>query len=584
MNLTFLALSALILTACAPNATQAVSDVPAAETAAPKTAPAVGSYIFYLQAKQDRNFADAVKFLNAALKEDPDNKMLRSEMFLLLAGEGRLKEAYPYALDELKKDRSALLAALVVIARDAQKDDYAHALRQIKAFPDKTDNAFLFPLLEMWVQAGLNNRKKAEQALNKINQAGTEALYAFHSALLYDLWGEVDQARDSYERLLKEPGGLSLRAAQAYGNFLLRHGNSREFAALVAAYRKSAKAYPLIDEMFFTAGAMVANRKVPRSVPNAKAGLAEAFFDISGSLADKGSPESSLFFIRFGLALDPNLSLARILLGEILEKQGRDDEALKLYLGEKESSETYFADQMRAAAILARQGRADKAEKILRKLADRRNDSPAPWMQLGEILLTEEKYPQAVAAFSEALDRTGPLNRSHWALFYSRGVAYERNGQWDNAEADLQKALMLSPEEPSTLNYLGYSWLERGKNIPEASKMLKTAVRLAPNDGSIADSLGWSYYLRRKYGKALEMLETALTLNPGSAVINDHLGDAYWRVGRKREARYQWAKALAVNDDLPPADRKRVDEKLEKGLDAVGDKIALPEKPRKKNE
>lgn len=579
MNLRILALSALILTACAPQATNAVSDT-SVKTA--QNPPAVGSYILYLQAKQDAKTDDAVKYLSAALKEDPDNKMLQTEMFSLLSVEGRPDAAYPYAKAELKKDPSSLLAALTIIAYDVRKNDYADALKRLKAFPDKTDNAFLFPLLEIWVQAGLGNRKKAEQALAKINRFGTEALYMFHSALLYDLWDDVDKARESYESLLKEPGGLSLRAAQAYGNFLLRHGNSREFQALVSAYRKMARSYALIDEMFFTAGAIVANRKVPLCVPDAKAGLAEAFFDISGSLADKGSPESSLFFIRLGLSLDSNLSLARILLGEQLEKLGRDDEALQIYMDEKESSETYFASRLRAAEILARQGKAEKAEKMLRELADKRNDSPLPWIKTGDIALSSERFPQAVDAFTEALNRVGLLNRSHWGLFYSRGAAYERAGQWNKAEADLQKALMLAPEEPLVLNYLGYSWLERGKNIPEASEMLERAAKLAPNDGYIADSLGWSHYLRKQYGKASKILENAVSLEPGSATINDHLGDAYWHTGRKREARYQWKKALAVNDDLPPADKKRVSEKLEKGLDAVGDKVPSVEKTARK--
>lgn len=579
MNLRILALSALILTACAPQATNAVSDTSVKTVQNP---PAVGSYILYLQAKQDAKTDDAVKYLSAALKEDPDNKMLQTEMFSLLSVEGRPDAAYPYAKAELKKDPSSLLAALTIIAYDVRKNDYADALKRLKAFPDKTDNAFLFPLLEIWVQAGLGNRKKAEQALAKINRFGTEALYMFHSALLYDLWDDVDKARESYESLLKEPGGLSLRAAQAYGNFLLRHGNSREFQALVSAYRKMARSYALIDEMFFTAGAIVANRKVPLCVPDAKAGLAEAFFDISGSLADKGSPESSLFFIRLGLSLDSNLSLARILLGEQLEKLERDDEALQIYMDEKESSETYFASRLRAAEILARQGKAEKAEKMLRELADKRNDSPLPWIKTGDIALSSERFPQAVDAFTEALNRVGPLNRSHWGLFYSRGAAYERAGQWKKAEADLQKALMLAPEEPLVLNYLGYSWLERGKNIPEASEMLERAAKLAPNDGYIADSLGWSHYLRKQYGKASKILENAVSLEPGSATINDHLGDAYWHTGRKREARYQWKKALAVNDDLPPADKKRVSEKLEKGLDAVGDKVPSVEKTARK--
>lgn len=108
--------------------------------------------------------------------------------------------------------------------------------------------------------------------------------------------------------------------------------------------------------------------------------------------------------------------------------------------------------------------------------------------------------------------------------------------------------------------------------------MLERAALLSPREGFIVDSLGWAYYLLKDYPKSVIVLENAVALDPGSAVINDHLGDAYWRVGRKREARFQWAKALGLKDDFPDNDRKRVEMKLEKGLDAVGDKIVLPDR------
>lgn len=469
-----------------------------------------------------------------------------------------------------------------MIAYHVSKNDFAAAQKQIDSFPAKEENAFLYPLLEVWIQAGLNDRKKALKALEKLNQEGLESLYYFHSALLYDLWNDDEKAEENYEALLGEPGGLSLRAAQAYGNFLLRRGETKKFNALVEAYRKGAKSYPLLDETFFTAGAVQANKKVPKSISTPKAGLAEAFFDISGSLADKGSPEISLFFIRFGLGLDPSLSLARVLLGEIYEKQERYDEALKLYAEEKENSETYYASQIRMGIIYARQGNLTRAEKQLRKMAAKRPELAFPWVELGDIFIAAQKFPQAIEALSEAINRIPVPNRSHWVLFYSRGAAYERDKQWELAEQDLLQALVLSPDQPLTLNYLGYSWIERGKNIAKAKEMLERAALLSPREGFIVDSLGWAYYLLKDYPKSVIVLENAVALDPGSAVINDHLGDAYWRVGRKREARFQWAKALGLKDDFPDNDRKRVEMKLEKGLDAVGDKIVLPDRKNSK--
>ncbi len=571
------ALFFLILAACVPHHTGAAPDVPATEAKSVKS-PAIDSYLLYLQARQDKDFDAAVRYLKKALSVDPDNRALQSEMFALLTVEGRIDDAYPYALTELKSAPDSLLASLVVIAYHVSKNDFAAAREQIDSFPAKEENAFLYPLLEVWVYAGLDDRKKALKSLEKLNQDGLKSLYFFHAALLHDLWDNEEKARENYESLLKEPAGLSLRAAQAYGNFLLRQGEKKKFHTLVDAYRKGAKSYPLLDETFFTAGAVQADAKVPKSIGTPKAGLAEAFFDISGSLADKGTPEISLFFIRFGLALDPSLSLARVLLGEIYEKQERYDEALKLYAEEKETSETYYASQIRMGIVYARQGDLPRAEKQLRKMAEIRPDLAFPWVELGDIFIADQKFPQAIAALSEAIDRIPVPDRSHWVLFYSRGAAYERNKQWELAEQDLLQALILSPDQPLTLNYLGYSWIERGENIAKAKEMLERAALLSPREGFIVDSLGWAYYLLKEYPKAVAVLESALFLNPGSAVINDHLGDAYWRVGRKREARFQWGKALSMKDDFPDNDRKRVELKLEKGLDAVGDKIFLPDR------
>lgn len=578
----FLAVLFLILAACVPQHTEAEAPVTKVETAEEKPA-SVGNYLLYLRAKQDSDFSEAVDYLNKALKEDPENRMLQSEMFSLLSVEGRIGEAYPYAVKELKADPKSLLASLVVITYHVSKNDFASALKQLEEHPLKENDAFLHPLMEIWIQAGVNDKEKALASLEKINQEGLEALYFFHAALLYDMWGETEQAQARYEALLAEPGGLSLRAAQAYGNFLIRQGDMKKFQALVEAYRKGAKTYPLTDENFFTAGSDQLGKKIPKSVPNPKAGLAEAFFDVSGSLADKGNSEISLFFTRFSLVLDPSLSLSRFLLGELFEKQERYDEALKLYGQENEISETYFVSQVRAANIYAIQKNLKKAEKILRSLAEKRPDLAFPWVELGNIFVENKKFDQAVSAFSEAIERVSVPNRSHWSLFYSRGASYERNKQWNLAEQDLMQALVLSPDQPLALNYLGYSWIERGKNIEKAKEMLERAAYMAPREGFIADSLGWAYYLMKDYVKAVPLLEKAVALDPGSGVINSHLGDAYWRVGRKREARFQWAKALSVKDDFEDNDLQRTKDKLEKGLDVVGDKVFISDSDASKN-
>jgi Flp pilus assembly protein TadD len=182
------------------------------------------------------------------------------------------------------------------------------------------------------------------------------------------------------------------------------------------------------------------------------------------------------------------------------------------------------------------------------------------------MLRGRSRWAEAAAAYEEAIRRVPAPAASHWTLFYARGIALERSGNWPRAEADFRRALELSPEQPYVLNYLGYTWVERGENLAEARRMLERAVALRPQDGNIADSLGWALYKLGDIPGAIRWLERAVELEPRNSVINDHLGDAYWAAGRQREAQFQWRRALALG---PEGDEgPKIEAKLRNGLPA----------------
>ena len=97
--------------------------------------------------------------------------------------------------------------------------------------------------------------------------------------------------------------------------------------------------------------------------------------------------------------------------------------------------------------------------------------------------------------------------------------------------------------------------------------MIETALATQPNNGAIADSLGWVFYRLGKFQDAVAPMEKAVQLEANDPVINDHLGDVYWMVGRKREAEFQWRRAISFQPD--EGDLVRMRRKLEFGLDVV---------------
>ena len=155
-----------------------------------------------------------------------------------------------------------------------------------------------------------------------------------------------------------------------------------------------------------------------------------------------------------------------------------------------------------------------------------------PVEALGNIMRGHKRYEEAVDYYSRAIALIGKPEKKNWTQFYARGTCYERIKKWPQAEADLQKAMQLSPDQPLVLNYLGYSWVDQNRNLKQGLALIERAVQLKPDDGYIVDSLGWAHYRMGNIKEAVRFLERAVELKPEDPVLNDHLGDALWRVER----------------------------------------------------
>ena len=153
-----------------------------------------------------------------------------------------------------------------------------------------------------------------------------------------------------------------------------------------------------------------------------------------------------------------------------------------------------------------------------------------------------------------------------WSFYYYVGICYERLKNWELSEKNLKKSLSLSPKEYSVINYLAYSWLERKKNINEATKMLEDAVILSKWElGYIIDSLGWAYFLQKDFDKAEKLLKIAYEKVSSESEVYDHYGDILWVNNKYLQARYVWKNALNL-ENIDPEREKRIKDKIVNGL------------------
>jgi len=383
----------------------------------------------------------------------------------------------------------------------------------------------------------------------------------FHAALIADLLRSETGASGRY-RTAYEKAGSSLRVVQAYGNFLERQGNKDEARKVYGQFLAVSQRNPLVREQL---DQLNAGRQPRPFIGSANEGAAEALFSLASALSDEQSIDIALVYAQLALMLKPDFAVARTLLGEIYEDIQRHDLAIEVYEKVKETSVLRASAEIQIATNLDALGKSDQAIEELRKLVEREPGNYDAQLSLGNVLRSHEKWTEAAEAYTNAIAALGSsFGKKQWSLLYFRGISYERAGAWEKAEADFRKALEFEPEQPQVLNYLGYSLIDKGRNLSEALEMVKKAVELRPNDGYIVDSLGWAYYKLGDYEESVKQLERAVELRPEDPVINDHFGDALWRVGRRLEAKFQWQHA---KDNKPePKDLANIERKINEGL------------------
>lgn len=567
-------LCAVLLAGCVPQQAE-VSTGPSGQKAGPavklvanaESAPVVpstgaGGYLAGLHAERLGDVTGAADYLKYALQQDPDNLDLMQRSFLLTLDEGRMDEAVALARRLSERLPDAPLPALTLAVDNFKNGNSMAAEARLKALPDSGLNKFFGPLVLAWVKAGSGDTDGAIAALDPLAQnSGFAVLRDLHAGLINDAAGRTAAAEENYKSALEGSQGGSLRLVQALGSLYERTGRVDKAKALYDQYLKENPDTILLDRELER---VKTGAPAPPLVANAQEGMAEALFNVASTLQQQGANLLALAYARLALALKPDFPVCQVLIADNFDNQGRTKEAVAIFKRLDKDSPFYWLGRLRTAIDLDAQGKTDEAVAQLEKMATQRPERVDALVTLGDILRSHDRFKEAADAYTRALARIPKIEERHWAIFYARGIVLERSGQWPKAEADFLKALELRPDQPYVLNYLAYSWVEKGIHLEKAKKMLERAVELRPNDGFIVDSLGWILLSLGDKAAAVQKLELAVELEPQDATINDHLGDAYWKVGRYAEARFQWRRALSLKPD--PAARAKIEAKLQKGL------------------
>lgn len=524
---------------------------------------AAGAYLAARQADKNHDYKAAAEFFTQGLIADPDNPYLLENVLVAFVGLGDFEKAETAANAMVDFGYRSQLAHLVRNVQDAKRGAWDRILADLEA--GREVGPLIDALSQAWAQVGNGQMTNALDAFDTVMaEAGLTAYGQLHKAYALGSVGDFEGANALFAD--GPAGGLryNARSAIAHAQILSQLGETDSAIAVIDGVFGQAQDQQVID----LRAALATGDPVPFTfAATAQAGMAEAYLAVAQAVQGEASDELAMIYARSAAILDGTNTDAILSAATLLERLGQFDLANASFRSVPDDSPAYQMAEMGRANALNKAGKVDAAIEVFEALLKQKPQFARGHASMGDTLRAAERYPEAIAAYTKALDIYPDSDPIKWLVYYTRGIAYHLSDDWDNAEIDMRASLALEPDNPNVLNYLGYSLVERGEHPDEALDMIERAVAAQPQNGAIVDSLGWVLYQRGRYQEAVGHLETAASLLAVDPIINDHLGDAYWAVGREIEAHFQWNRALSF--DPTEADATRIRRKLEIGLDAV---------------
>ena len=549
----------------------------------------LGSYWAGRMARSHHDSTSAVQFYRQALERAPFDQEVVDNNFVVEAAEGNFERATGLARRVIENQPSHRLANMWLATVAVKERNFAAADEHLsKSGGGGAIGELTVTLARSWLRLAEGNSAGAIELLRNFRIAEAAQNYVrFHRALVSDLSGRRSDAAREYEAVFRQDPRTP-RWALAYAHHAASGGDLKLARSVLKDHmdKVAGEAQPMIRAL---QAQLQGNDVVRQLIESPEQGYAEVFYGLGEALASEGGVSLATIYLQIALMLRPDAPFTLAALANVHELTRRYDAAISTYDRIPMGTPLQRAIEIRKGINLNLLEKVDEAKVLLERLAASEPDDARPLVTLGDIMRHHKRYPEAVEYYNRVIAMTPKPEAKHWVYWYTRGTSYERMKKWPQAEADLQRALQLSPDQPLVLNYLGYSWIDQNRNLKQGMAMIEKAVAAKPDDGYIVDSLGWAHYRLGNYKEAARHLERAVELRPEDPVLNDHLGDAFWRVGRQREARFQWEQALTLKPE--PEDAEKIKAKLQNGLaratsqqpaKKVKQQAGRPEQPRKR--
>ena len=403
-------------------------------------------------------------------------------------------------------------------------------------------------VLISWSQASQGNREDSFRILEKIPKPYRHFTKTQNSFL--KCYFDSSDTENSFEEIIQDKNYNSSRYNFFLANYYLFKNKNVEAKKIIKNGRKKYNSNLLIKE---TENLLLKgkNEKIKSffNCKNPNDALAEFFYVLANLYSSERNYQLSNFYLKISLFLNKKFLTNNALLAENFYYQKKYQLSKKTYKSLKSIGPIYswYASKSIATILLNEKGKKYSVNSLKKEFNSLSNPNFEHYYELANFYKDNEYYEKSIKYYSLTLKE---IKKDHFLvpkILDRRGTSFERLGDWENAEKDLIESLKILPDQAHVLNYLAYSWIDKGINLNEGLEMLKKANQIKKEDGYIIDSLGWAYYAKKDYIEAERFLQRAVELLPFDPIINDHYADTLWMLNRNIQARYIWGNILKLD-------------------------------------
>ena len=492
------------------------------------------------------NFEEAKDQLAVLIENDPDSIYLNRKMVLLLRRSGDLEGALKHARKcvEIKPDdimSHLLLADIYSMTGDsgAEKKEYETVL---ELDPDQQRVRLILATL-------LIRNRQFEEAmahLDKLIVQNPDLLIAYYyRGRIYLAKGDYEAAEKEYLHALEKDDSMEPVLF--------------DLASLYQIQKRLEDASGIYEKLLNINPSNRVARERLIGIYNSlgKTGDVQAQIDTIKRQTQPGDPvrqSLGLFYLKNGM-LDESISeldlivtawpedyKSRYYLALAYEENGQPEKALEHFRLIKPGNEYFINSQTHIAYILDEMKEYDEAIAVIRNAIEIAKEKTDFYLILASLFEAKKKYDKAIESIEEGLT----YDEKNIDLIFRLGVVLDKAGDKDASIMQMRKVLEIDPDHADSMNYIGYTYAERGVNLDEAMELILKALTIKPNSGFIIDSLGWVYYQQGDYDKALDSLEKAFSLISTDPTIAEHLGDVYLKKNEFKKSLEMYKKALSL--------------------------------------